>query len=331
MEYRRLGTTDLNVSVVGLGGNVYGPPRLDEEQSRVNIAHALDRGINFIDTAFVYGKGESERLIGNALQGRRDQMIIATKFTLRDRAEGVSVHDHIISQAERSLEKLQTDVIDLYQIHQPAPEVPAEEILEPLAELVEQGKVRYIGECNYASWRHAESNAIAEKRGWPLMVSSQNHYNLLRRHVELEILPYCEQRDIAFLPYFPLAGGFLTGKYRPGQEAPAGTRGVGGAGIVGKMRNEENEARLLQLEAFAAERGHTVLDLAFAWLLAHPVIPSVIAGTSSIAQIDGNIAAAEWKLTAEERDEVEALVPWDGTGESVDGILPGQIGVRPAA
>lgn len=331
MEYRRLGTTDLNVSVVGLGGNVYGPPRLDEEQSRTNIHHALDQGINFIDTAFVYGKGESERFIGNALQGRRDQMIVATKFTMRDRADGVSVHDHIISQAERSLEKLQTDVIDLYQIHQPAPEVSAEEILEPLAKLVEQGKVRYIGECNYAAWRHVETNAVAEAKGWPLMVSSQNHYNLLRRHVELEILPYCEQRNIAFLPYFPLAGGFLTGKYKPGQEAPAGTRGVGGAGIVGKMRNEANEASLAKLEAWAGERGHTVLDLAFAWLLAHPAIPSVIAGTSSIAQIDGNIAAAEWKLTDEERAELDDLVPWDGTGESVDGILPGQIGVRPAA
>lgn len=331
MEYRRLGTTDLNVSIVGLGGNVYGPPRLTEEQTIETVNHALDRGINFVDTAIGYGKGESERFLGTALKGRRDQMIIATKFALRGVPEGVSVHDHIISQAEESLSKLQTDTIDLLQIHQPAPSVSAEEILEPLAKLVEQGKVRYIGECNYASWRHAETNGVAAAKGWPLMVSSQNQYNLLRRHVELEILPYCEQRDIAFLPYFPLAGGFLTGKYKPGQEAPAGTRGVGGAGIVGKMRNEKNEANLAKLEAWATERGHSVLDLAFAWLLSHPAIPSVIAGTSNTGQIDGNIAAAEWKLTPEEREEVSDLVPWDGTGESVDGILPGQIGVRPAA
>ena len=330
MEYRKLGNTDLEVSVVGLGGNVYGPPRLDQETGSKNIGRAMELGVNFLDTAIGYGEGQSETIIGNALKGKRDKMIIATKFDLRSRKEDVSVYDHIMGQAEDSLTKLQTDHIDLYQIHLPVPALSEEEVLEPFAKLVEQGKVRYIGECNYGAWRHSVTNATAEKKGWPQMVSAQNNYNILRRHVEMEIIPYCERFDIAFLPYFPLGGGFLTGKYQPGQEAPAGSRGAEGSGIVGKTRNARNEALLAKLEAFTAERGHTVLELAFAWLLAHPCIPSVIAGTSTIAQVEANIAAGEWRLTPEELEEVNQIAAWDGTGEPVDGT-PGGVGARAAA
>lgn len=327
MEYRKLGATDLNVSIVGLGGNVYGPPRLDQENSTKNIGRAMDLGINFIDTAIGYGEGQSEVFIGNALKGKREQMVIATKFTIRDRKDGISLKDHVIAQAEKSLSKLQTDYIDLYQIHQPLPDMADEEVLEPLAKLYKDGKVRYIGNSNYGAWRHAISNAIAEKNNWPKMVSAQNHYNVLRRHVELEIIPFCERFNIAFLPYFPLGGGFLTGKYQPGIEAPAGSRGAEGSGIISKTRNARNESVLATLEAFCEERGKSVLDLAFGWLLSHKCIPSVIAGTRLIEQIEGNIAAANWELTAEEIDQVNKIAAWDGTGEVVDGSVGG-VGAR---
>ena len=329
MEYRQLGTTDLNVSVVGLGGNVFGPPRLTQEQSTKNIHRAIELGVNFVDTAFGYGEGNSEKFIGNALKGKRNQMTLATKFNLRNRKDGESVRDRIFANCEESLSRFQTDYIDLFQIHQPDPTVPEEEVLEPLAQLVQEGKVRYIGESNYGAWRHAVTNAVAEKSGWPLMVSAQSNYNVLRRHVELEVLPYCARFNIGFLPYFPLAGGFLTGKYQPGQAAPPGSRGAEGSGIIAKSRTEKNEAILEKLEEFAEERGHTVLDLAFAWLLAHTPVNSVIAGTSSEQQVEANVAAAEWKLTPEDLELVNQLAPWDGTGESVDGGSGG-VGARAA-
>ncbi len=329
MEYRKVGKTDLNVSIVGLGGNVYGPPRLDQDNSTKNINRAMELGINFIDTAIGYGEGESENFIGNTLQGKRQNMVIATKFTLRTRKEGVSVKDHILSQAEESLTKLKTEYIDLYQIHMAVPGMAEEEVLEPLAKLVEDGKVRYLGESNYGAWRHAITNSIAESKGWPGMVSAQNHFNILRRHVELEIIPFCERFNIAFLPYFPLGGGFLTGKYQPGAEAPAGSRGAEGSGIISKTRNSRNEAVLANLEIFCSERGRSVLDLAFSWLLSHQCIPSVIAGTRLIEQIEANIEASKWNLSDEEIEEVNKIAAWDGTGEVVDGSVGG-VGARAA-
>ena len=323
MEYRQLGNTDLKVSVVGLGGNTFGPPRIDQAQSTKNIHRALDLGVNFIDTAIIYTEGQSERYIGNALKGKRDQVIVATKFQLLVRDEGVSVRDHILASCDESLTRLQTDHIDLYQIHMPDPEVPEEEVLEPLALLVEQGKVRHIGSCNYGAWRHAVTNAAAKEHGLPAMVSAQSHYNVLRRHVETELLPYCDRYNIGFLPYFPIAGGFLSGKYRPGQAAPDGTRGAAGSGIIAQNRNARNEGLLLKLEAFAQERGHTVLDLAFAWLLSKSVVSSIIAGTSTEAQVESNAAAANWVLTPEEVTEIDQIAAWDGSGVLVDGHTPG--------
>ena len=329
MEKRQLGNSDLQVSIVGLGGNTFGPPRLDQEQTTKNIHRALELGINFIDTAIGYGEGESERFIGNAMKGKRDQLVIATKFNLRNRKEGESVRDRILAACDESLSKLQTDHIDLYQIHLPDATIPEEEVLEPMSLLVQQGKIRYIGESNYGAWRHAVTNAVAEKNGWPGMISAQNHYNILRRHVELEILPYCERFNIGFLPFFPIAGGFLSGKYQLGQAAPEGTRGAEGSGIISKNRNARNEALLPKLEDFAKAHGHTVLELAFAWLLGHNAVSSVIAGTSSVAQVEANAAAADWKLTPEEVQAVNELAAWDGTGESVDGSSGG-FGARAA-
>ena len=318
MEYRRLGGSELQVSVVGLGGNTFGPPRLAEEQSVKNIRYARELGVNLIDTAIGYGEGESERHVGVAVSGKRPEWIIATKFNFRNRREGASVREHVQTQCDESLKKLQTDYIDLYQIHQPSREVPEEELMEALAALVQQGKVRYLGECNYGAWRHAVTNAVAQAHGWPLMISAQSHYNILRRHVELEVLPYCERFDIGFLPFFPLGGGFLTGKYRPGQPPPPGTRGAEGSGIIAQTRNARNEAILEKLEAFCAERGRTVLELAFGWLLAHKPVSSVIAGTSSVTQVEANVAAAGWALSPEELQQVDAIAAWDGSGQPVD-------------
>lgn len=315
MQHRTLGSSDLRVSVVGLGGNTFGPPRLALAQSMHCIARAGELGINFIDTAVTYGQGESEAHIGQALAGRRQDWVIATKFNLARREPGESVRDRILKHCETSLQRLQSDYIDLYQLHYNVPGVSDEEVLEVLAELVRAGKVRWVGQCNLAAWRHAGMLATAHREGWPVMVSCQNHYNLLRRQVEFETLPFCREKGIAFLPYFPLAGGYLTDKYVTGQPAPEGTRGAAGSPVVTRSRTARNEAIQTALKDWAHARGRTLGELAVAWLLSHPEIPSVIAGVSFPAQVEHNARAADWVLTEAERVQVDALAAWDGNDE----------------
>ncbi len=314
MEYRTLGATSLRVSVVGLGGNTFGPPRLALAESIACIARAADLGINFVDTALRYGQGESECHIGQALEGTRGKWVIATKFHLQGLAEGESVRQRVRKHCETSLKRLQTDWIDLFQLHFPQEGVPVEEVWAELDALVRAGKVRHVGECNHSSWRHAEVAALARAHGWPQPVSCQNHYNLLRRHVEFETLPFCRERGVAFLPYFPLAGGFLSDKYVAGAPAPAGTRGAAGSPIVRDSRTPRNEALQARLKEWAHARGHTLGELAIAWLLSHPEVPSVIAGVSTPAQVEANARAAAWVLSDEERAEVDSLAAWDGSG-----------------
>jgi aryl-alcohol dehydrogenase-like predicted oxidoreductase len=318
MEYRKLGNSDLNISAIGLGGNVFGPPRLDEAASIRSIHFAQDEGINFIDTAAIYGKGSSETFVGSAIHDRRDKFIIATKFHLLKLADGESAWDRIHSQCETSLTKLRTDYIDLFQIHFATPGIPQQEILLALDDLVKAGKVRYIGTCNYASWRMRDTLQISEAQNLAKFISCQNHYNVLRRHVELETLPFCKEFNFGFLPYFPLSGGFLSGKYQPGEPAPEGTRGAEGSIIINSSRTTRNEALLSELETFAAQRGHSILDLAIAWLLANPLVTSVIAGTSNEQQIAQNIAAEAWRLNPEEKEEIDAIAAWHGTGEDIE-------------
>ena len=322
MEYRKLGTSDLQVSVIGLGTNNFGnPSRITDHAESARVLHkCLDLGINFIDTADRYGEGQSEVHIGEALlkDGRRKDAIIATKFNLNN-LNGKPVRDRIMESVETSLKKLQTDYIDLYQIHFPVPGLSQEEVLEPLSQLVKDGKVRYIGECNYAGWRHAHADAVSEKKGWPRMVSSQNYYNVFRRQVELELLPFCTEANVGFLPYFPLAGGWLSGKYQPGAAPPQGARRM-----VGQLQKDENaHAVLAKLDAFAQERGRTLLDLAFAWLLAHPAVSSVIAGAMNPEQVGANAKAADWRMSVEERDAIDEIAAWDGNGEEVENYGPG--------
>ncbi len=315
MQYRRLGDTDLNVSVIGLGTNNFGnPSRIsDHADSKRVLDKCRDVGINLIDTANIYGGGQSEVHIGEALRGQRNDFLIATKFNLNS-LDGESPRDRIMKNVEESLTKLQADVIDLYQIHFIPHGVPHEEYLGPLNDLVKEGKVRYVGECNYSGWRHADANRAADERGFAPFVSSQNNYSLMHRQVELELLPYCTEHNIGFLPYFPLAGGWLTGKYAAGAEVPGSARRM-----VGQLQGDERARVVLsRLDAYANEHGHTVLDLAFAWLLAHPAVSSVIAGAMTPEQVAGNAATSDWMLSPEERDAVDAIAAWDGTDEEVE-------------
>jgi len=322
MQYRRLGSSDLDVSVIGLGGNTFGPPRLDAARSADCIARAAELGVNFIDTAVVYGEGHSEAFIGAAIAGRRSDWIIASKFNLARREPGESVRQRVLAHFETSLRRLRSDYIDLYQIHFKPLGVEDAEWLEVLDELVRAGKVRWVGCCNYAAWRHAGALATAAQHGWPRLVSSQNHYNLLRRHVEFETLPFCAERGQAFLPYFPLAGGFLTDKYVAGQPAPAGTRGAAGSPIVKSSRSEHNEAVQTRLKHWAHSHGRTLGELAVAWLLSHREIPSVIAGVSSPQQVEQNVRAADWQLSDAERAEVDAIAAWDGSDQLAEMRVP---------
>jgi aryl-alcohol dehydrogenase-like predicted oxidoreductase len=315
MEYRKLGTSDLQVSAIGLGTNNFGnDARIPDPAQSARVVHAcLDAGINFIDTSNNYSAGKSESHIGEALKGRRNDAIIATKFNLNN-LEGQSIKDRITQSVDESLTRLQTDVIDLYQIHYALPEASADEILEPMNALVEQGKVRFIGECNYMGWRHAEATAAAAQHGWAQLVSAQSYYNLFRRQVELELLPYCHANNVGFLPYFPLAGGWLTGKYTRGTEAPATARRM-----VGELQvDEQAQDTLAKLDAFAGERGHSVLDLAFSWLLAHPAVSSVIAGAMTEEQVAINSKSGDWAMTMEDRDAIDEIATWDGTGNEIE-------------
>ena len=311
MEYRKLGGTDLQVSLVALGGNTYGPPRLDEAAS-IRVIHAADDlGVNFVDTANVYGGGHSESFVGKALADRRSRWVIATKFNFRGRGD-TPVGEFITEACDASLRKLNTDHIDLYQLHLPDLSVPEDEILRALDRLVQAGKVREIGASNHMSWHMARNQYVARAMGVKPYVTAQDHYNLLRRQIEAELVPFATAYGVSIIPYFPLGGGFLSGKYKEGQPPPPGTRGAEGSGIVSRNINERNFAIVRQLEAFAAARGRTPAELALAWLLANPAVGAVITGVSSPEQVALNVKAAGWVLTADEKRELDAIAPREG-------------------
>ena len=309
MELRTIG--GLSVSTVGLGCNNFGA-RADEERSRSVIAAALDAGITLFDTADSYGMGKSEEILGKYLKGHRDEVVIATKFAskLGDDDTGGASPRWIRRAVDDSLRRLDMDVIDLYQQHWFDPDVPLEETLGALQELVDAGKVRFVGCSNFNAGQIDDASSAAEKRSLTPFVSVQNELSLLKQDALTDALPECERKGLSFLPFFPLAAGMLTGKYRRGEDLPEGTRlaGARNSPYFAPFLTDEMFARVERLEAWAAERDHTVLDLAFAWLLAFPPISSVIAGATRPEQIAANVAAGDWTLTAEERDEVTALV-----------------------
>jgi aryl-alcohol dehydrogenase-like predicted oxidoreductase len=308
LRRRRLGTSDITVSVCGLGGNVFGPPRLDASGTREVLAAALDLGVDFVDTADVYGRGQSETLLGQALGPRRDSMVIATKFNLRQ-LDGASVAAHVRRSAEASLRRLGTDRIDLYQLHFPRDGVNTAELVDVLDDLVSEGKVRALGICNASAWRLSEAAHLADARHRQTFATVQDYYHLLARGLEAEVLPYAQRTGLGVLPYHPLAGGFLSGKYREGAPRPAGTRGAAGSGIVDTMDVAANHAVLDRLRGVAHRLGRPLSELALAWLAGRPGVTSVIAGVSSVAQLRSNVAGCSWQLdpgVVAELDEITA-------------------------
>lgn len=309
MNYRQLGRSGLRVSVVGLGTNRFGG-KVDEKGVADIIHAALDRGLNFIDTADIYTGGQSEETIGKAIAKRRDEVILATKVGMKvgDGPNDVGAsRQRIMAGVEASLRRLKTDYIDLYQIHRFDPHTPAEETMRALDDLVRSGKVRYIGASNYAAWQLCRANDVAEAFGWSSFVSVQPHYHMLERSIEAELVPYCEAFGVGIIPYYPLAGGFLTGKYRRNEAPPAGSRGESSE-YVQKYFTDHNFDVLERLQAFAAERGKSMVELAIAWLLARPQVASVIAGVTSLSQLESNLKASEWELSPSEVEELETIL-----------------------
>ena len=307
MKYRKLGGSGLEVSEIGLGTNNFGQ-RLDFESSDRVISQCIDSGINLIDTSNSYGATLSEEYIGRSLVGRRDGVVLATKVSSR-MAEGPNQAGnsriHIMDQIDASLARLQTDYIDLYQIHWWDDNTPIEETLRALDDLVRDGKIRYFGCSNFSSWQVCESVWTSRSVGINSFVSVQPHYSMMERSIESELLPFCQKYDVGVLPYYPLANGFLTGKYRRGENIPEWTRlGVNDRG----MFTEENFDLIEKLDSFSSKREKTVLDLAFSWLLARDEISSVIAGATSAEQVVSNAATAEFVLTKEEYNEVSSIL-----------------------
>lgn len=312
MQLRRLGNSGVRVSVIGIGTNQFGGA-VDQNTVHDALALAQELEINFIDTANAYTGGESERLLGRALRGRRDRFLVATKAFFpvgpgpNDR--GASRH-HLLRAVEDSLRRLQTDRIDLYQMHRWDWRTPLEQTLRTLDDLVSAGKVRYIGASNYMSWQLAQAGMLAQMNAWEPLVSVQSHYHMLERQVEDEVLPYCAHVGLGFIPYFPLAGGFLTGKYRRETGAPPGSRGESSA-YVQRYMTDANYTLVERLAAWARARDHSMAELAHAWLLARPEVCSVISGLTRLDQLRANARAADWQLTPAEYDEINAILAGD--------------------
>ena len=306
LPHRTIG--DLRVSVVGLGCNNFGS-RVDLEGTRAVVDAALESGINFLDTADSYSAGRSEELLGEVLRGRRDQMAIATKFGMNARGangpvEGPRGSRAYIRQAvEASLRRLQTDRIDLYQYHQPDGVTPIEETLGAMHELVVDGRVRAIGCSNFSAAQLREAAEVASEKGYTPFASIQNEYSLLDRSIEAEVVPEAERLGVAVIPYFPLASGLLTGKYRRGEDAPAGTRLAGRASVA----DDETFERIEALVRFAEERGLEPIDVAIGGLVAQPMVASVIAGATKPEQARANARAGRWAPSAEDLRELKEI------------------------
>ena len=312
MRYRSLGNSGLVVSVAGLGCNNFGR-RVGLDATRAVVDAALEAGVTLLDTADMYGGGGgSEEFLGQVLAGRRDEVVLATKFGHQDFDMGYGIaagakggRAYIRRAVERSLRRLRTDYVDLYQLHTPDPVTPVEETLAALTELVTEGKVRYIGHSNFTGWQIADAAHLARQAGTVPFVSAQNHWSLLERGAEAEVLPAARHFGLGVLPYFPLANGLLTGKVRKGQEPPPGTRLASRQGYL----TGDKLDRVEKLIAWAAERGRTVLEVAVGALAAQPGCASVIAGATSAEQVKANAAAADWIPTAADLADLNRVVP----------------------
>ncbi|WP_433551583.1 aldo/keto reductase [Micromonospora zamorensis] len=314
MTYRRLGDSGLVVSVVGIGCNNFGR-KLDLDGTRAVVDAALDAGINLFDTADIYGEpqGGSEELLGQALKGRRDDVVVATKFGMD--MNGLNGPDfgargsrrYIARAVEASLRRLGTDHIDLYQMHEPDPGTPIDETLAALDDLVRDGKVRYLGNSNFTGWQIADADWVASSNGRARFISAQNHYSLLERSVEAEVIPACERFGLGMLPFFPLANGLLTGKYKREAQPPAGSRLSGGGRYAERLAAADWDT-IEAIEAYAAERGLTMLQVAIGGLAAQPAVTSVIAGATTPEQVVANAAAGTWEPSDEDLTALRAIL-----------------------
>ncbi|MBC7585569.1 aldo/keto reductase [Tardiphaga sp. vice352] len=310
MQIRNLGGSGLRVSAVGLGCNNFGQ-RTDLETSRKVIHKAIDLGITLFDTADIYaGMGGSETVLGQVLGDRRKDIVLATKFCkpmATDGSKQGASRRYIMSAVEASLKRLNTDYIDLYQQHDYDPLTPIEETLRALDDLVRQGKVRYIGNSNFPAWRLAQAEMTARGIGTSPFVSCQDEYSLVVRDIEKDLLPAAQHFNLGLLPFFPLASGLLTGKYQPGAAPPEGSRFAIAPALRDRSVNPRNEAIVARLDAFVKARGHTMLELAFSWLAARPQVSSVIAGATRVEQIEQNVKAIEWTISAEDMAEIDKI------------------------
>ena len=315
MEYRRLGQTGLEVSTIGLGTNNFGG-RIDFEATKKVLHQTMEEGINFLDCANTYGAGKSEEFIGQVLgKEHRQEMIIATKVgngpmggpPPGPNQKGGTRH-HIMTQVDLSLKRLDTDYIDLYYMHRWDPDTPIEETMRALDDLVHSGKVRYLGCSNYTAWQMVEAIWTAKAQNLYNYCCVQPEYSLVVRDVERELVPATKQYGMSLIPFFPLASGFLTGKYSQGEEPPEGTRFAGSPNMGNRYFNDDNWSLLGKLQSFAGERGHSVAELAFSWLLGNPVVPSVIAGATKPEQVTANAQAAGWQLSDDEMDEIREML-----------------------
>jgi aryl-alcohol dehydrogenase-like predicted oxidoreductase len=311
VDYRTVGPTGLKVSIAGLGCNNFGM-RIDGAMSTAVVHAALDAGITLFDTALSYGRGLSERFLGEALRGHRDEVVIATKFggnangEHRPPTESPGGRRWITHAVEESLRSLSTDRIDLYQLHFVDPVTPIEETLGALSRLVDQGKVLYVGCSNFAGWELVDARRVADIKGLPAFASIQNEWSLLRRDLEREVLGACRQLGTSILPYFPLASGMLTGRYRRGEPAPEGSRLS--SEYFRQFSTDADFDRVEKLEAWSAERGRVVTEVALSWLAGHPEVASVIAGASRPEQVTENAAATRTDLSSEELGEISELM-----------------------
>ncbi|HEV2891492.1 MAG TPA: aldo/keto reductase [Frankiaceae bacterium] len=312
MRYRQLGDSGLTVSVVGLGCNNF-RARTSDENAHAVIDAAIERGITLFDTADIYGGGGgSEELIGEALGSRRDQVVLATKFGMEMPGAGPEARGsrrYVRKAVRDSLTRLRTDWIDLYQYHEPDGVTPIEETLAALHELVQEGLVRYVGSSNFAGWQIADASWTARDRRYEPFVSAQNHYSLLERGIEREVVPACEQYGVGQLPYFPLANGVLTGKYRRGEPLPEGSRLGGNATRAEQLLTERTYDRVEALEKLAESRGVTLLHLAIGGLAAQPSVSSVIAGATRPEQVHANADAGTWEPSAEDLVAIDEICP----------------------
>ena len=315
MLYRNLGLSGLRVSTIGLGGNNFGG-RLDANETRAVVHKAIDLGVTFFDTADTYGRrgggepGGSERFLGEALGPRRKEIILATKFGHPMDSEGKlkgASRSYMLSAVEESLRRLKTDWIDLYIMHATDPSTPVEETMRAFDDLVHQGKVRYVGCSNTPAWRMIDANWTARRANWRTFSGCQDEYSLVNRHAEAELIPAATAHGIGLLPYYPLASGLLSGKYVPGVPPPSGSRFAKPERFEARFQTEAVSKKVEALREFATRRDHSLLELAISWLAAQPVVGSIIAGATNPDQVELNVKALSWSLTADDLAEIDNI------------------------